>query len=150
MDSTIAASVQPAKSFPHSTTNREGYREYKSSPRDCAACPRLGMCTLSRDHSKIVTRHLWESCMEIREEPRHTIGNMKIYQGRKDTIERIFGTAKEMHGLRYTAMMGKARTKMKVGLACLCMNLKKLAKMKKEKGLLGSRRGGLLRFFVTL
>ena len=41
-----------------------------------------------------------------------------------------------MHGLRYTNMVGKARMEMKVGLTYLCMNLKKLAKMKERYGLL--------------
>ncbi len=67
---------------------------------------------------------------------RYTRGNKEIYEKRKETIERIFGTAKEMHGLRYTNMVGKARMEMKVGLTYLCMNLKKLAKMKERYGLL--------------
>ena len=46
---------------------------------------------------------------------------------RQETIERIFGTAKENHGFRYTQMYGKARMKMKVGLTYACINLKKLA-----------------------
>ena len=57
-----------------------------------------------------------------------------LYKKRKETIERIFGTAKEYHGLRYTHMYGKARMNMKVSLTYACMNLKKLAKMLKMKG----------------
>ncbi|MBQ6887352.1 MAG: transposase, partial [Lachnospiraceae bacterium] len=53
-----------------------------------------------------------------------------------ETIERIFGTAKENHGFRYTQMFGKARMEMKVGLTFACMNLKKLAKIKAKWGLL--------------
>ena len=51
----------------------------------------------------------------------------QIYQLRKETIERIFGTAKEQHGFRYTQYVGKARMEMKAGLTFACMNLKKLA-----------------------
>lgn len=51
-------------------------------------------------------------------------GNEKLYEQRKETIERIFGTAKENHGFRYTQMYGKARMEMKVGLTFACMNLK--------------------------
>ena len=54
---------------------------------------------------------------------------------RKETIERIFGTAKENHGFRYTQLYGKARMTMKVALTFACMNLKKLAKCKQEWGL---------------
>ena len=70
--------------------------------------------------------------METCEDRRHTRGNKESYEKRKETIERIFGTGKEMHGLRYTNMVGKARMEMKVGLTYLCMNLKKLAKMKER------------------
>ena len=41
-----------------------------------------------------------------------------------ETVERLFGTAKENHGFRYTQMIGKARMEMKVGLTFACMNLK--------------------------
>ena len=113
----------------YSTTNREGYREYKSCSEICKACPYLSQCTHSKNHVKVVSRHLWENYMEICEDIRHTIGMRDIYNRRKETIERIFGTAKEAHGFRYTQMYGKARMRMKVGLTFACMNLKKLAKI---------------------
>ncbi len=72
--------------------------------------------------------------MEICEDIRHTLGMKELYSLRKETIERIFGTAKENHGLRYTQMYGKARMDMKVGLTFACMNLKKLAKIKQKWG----------------
>ncbi len=129
------------KVLKYSTTNREGYREYKSDPCSCQHCPYLSKCTLGRDHQKVVTRHVWEDYMERCEDIRYTVGMKELYQQRKETIERVFGTAKEYHGLRYTNMVGKARMRMKVGLTFACMNLKKLAKMKKRYGLL--RRQGL-------
>ena len=116
------------------TTNRDGYREYKSCGETCASCPYLSQCTQSKDHVKVVTRHIWEPYMEICEEIRHTLGMKELYSKRKETIERIFGTAKENHGLRYTQMFGKARMEMKVGLTFACMNLKKLAKMIQLRG----------------
>ena len=82
-----------------------------------------------------MTRHVWVKYIEKAEDIRHVRGNKAIYQKRKETIERIFGTAKENHGFRYTQMYGKARMKMKVALTFACMNLKKLAKCKKEWGL---------------
>ena len=48
------------------------------------------------------------------------------------TIERIFGSAKEYHGFRYTNMIGKARVTMKAALTFTCINLKKLANIKGE------------------
>ena len=59
----------------------------------------------------------------------------QILTAKKETIERIFGTAKENHGFRYTQLYGKARMTMKVALTFACMNLKKLAKCKQEWGL---------------
>ena len=113
----------------YSTTNRDGYREYKSCGNVCENCSYLSQCTESKNHVKLITRHIWENYMEQCEDVRHTLGMKKLYEQRKETIERIFGTAKENHGFRYTQMYGKARMEMKVGLTFACMNLKKLAMM---------------------
>ena len=43
----------------YSTTNRDGYREYKSSPEVCAHCPRREQCTQSKGCQKTVIRHVW-------------------------------------------------------------------------------------------
>lgn len=118
------------------TTNRDGYREYKSCGAVCVQCPYLPQCSGSRDHVKTVTRHIWEPYMEICEDIRQTLGMKDLYAKRKETIERLFGTAKENHGFRYTQMYGKARMEMKAGLTFACMNLKKLAKIKAKRGLL--------------
>ncbi len=117
------------KILKYSTTNREGYREYKSNCRDCNSCPYLSQCTESRNHVKVVTRHIWEPYMERAEDIRHTLGMKELYNQRKETIERIFGSAKEYHGFRYTNMIGKARMTMKAALTFTCINLKKLARM---------------------
>ena len=82
--------------------------------------------------------------MEKCEDIRHTIGMKEVYAQRKETVERLFGTAKENHGFRYTQMIGKARMEMKVGLTFACMNLKKLAKMIARKGKRGAQKCLLL------
>ena len=116
----------------YSTTNRDGYKEYKSCSHICEKCEFLGQCTASKNHVKVVTRHVWEEYMEACEDIRYTEGMREVYSHRKETIERIFGTAKENHGFRYTQMYGKARMIMKVALTFACMNLKKLAKIQQE------------------
>ena len=116
----------------YSTTNKAGYREYKSCGHICAACQYLSQCTESKTHTKVITRHVWEPYMELSEDIRHTEGMRELYSKRKETIERIFGTAKENHGFRYTQMYGKARMIMKVALTFACMNLKKLARIQKK------------------
>lgn len=113
----------------YSTTNRGGYREYKSCPQYCERCPYLSQCTESRNHTKVVTRHIWEGYLEECEDIRHREVSKELYSRRKETIERLFGTAKEQHGFRYTQMRGKAKMEMKVGLTFACMNLKKLAEI---------------------
>ena len=129
----------------HSTTNRDGYREYKSCGNVCENCSYLSQCTESKNHVKLITRHIWENYMEQCEDVRHTLGMKKLYEQRKETIERIFGTAKENHGFRYTQMYGKARMEMKVGLTFACMNLKKLAMMLQKSG----RKGCLISTFLS-
>ena len=120
----------------YSTTNRDGYREYKSCKHICADCQYLSQCTSSKDHQKLIIRHIWEDYLEQCEAIRHTVGMKELYKLRKETIERLFGTAKENHGFRYTQMYGKARMEMKVGLTYACLNLKKLAKMLQRKGII--------------
>lgn len=134
----------------YSTTNRDGYREYKSCGITCADCPCLSQCTESKNHVKTVTRHIWEDYMEKCEDIRHTTGMKQLYGLRKETIERIFGTAKENHGFRYTQMYGKARMEMKVGLTYLCMNLKKLARMKQKLGVLEDQLTAFMEYFAKL
>ena len=73
--------------------------------------------------------------MEMCEDIRQTIGMTDLYKQRKETIERLFGTAKENHGFRYTQMFGKARMEMKAGLTFTCLNLKKLAKIVQIRGI---------------
>ena len=71
---------------------------------------------------------------------RYTRGDRDIYARRKGIIERIFGTAKEQHGLRYTQYIGKARMEMKARLTFACMDLKKLARILARKKINGSSR----------
>ena len=120
------------KTLEYKTTNRDGYREYKSCATSCKSCPYLSQCTESKTHEKVITRHIWEDYLELCEDIRYGIGMKEKYQKRKETIERLFGTAKENHGFRYTQMFGKARMEMKVGLTYACMNLKKLASIKQK------------------
>ena len=113
----------------YSTTNREGYREYKSDGNICAGCPYLSQCTESKSHVKVVTRHIWQEYLDACENIRHTLGMKDIYSKRKETIERVFGTAKEHHAMRYTRQTGKAKMSMKVGLTFACLNIKKLVNL---------------------
>lgn len=127
----------------YSTTNRDGYREYKSNPAICKNCPHLSKCTNSKNCQKVVTRHVWEEYIERAEDVRHSPEGKEIYSLRSQTIERVFADAKEKHFMRYTYLRGLARLKMQVLLTFACMNLKKLAKWKKKSCF-------LVRFFMIL
>ena len=110
------------------TTTREGYREYKSNPKVCVNCPLISVCTQSKNFQKVVTRHVWKDDLEFCEEIRHQKEMKELYKKRKETIERLFGTAKEYHNLRYTREKGKSKMEDKVGLTLACLNIKKLVK----------------------
>lgn len=114
----------------YSTTNKDGYREYKSCGKICAICPHLSKCTASKNHVKVITEHVWNDYLLKAEELRYTIGSKEIYSKRKETIERCFGDGKEKYGLRFTRYKGLKRVTQNLLLLFACMNLKKMAKWK--------------------
>ncbi|PLT35956.1 IS1182 family transposase [Bacillus sp. V5-8f] len=111
----------------YSTTNKEGYREYKSPKHKCAGCPFLSQCTESKDHQKVVTRHIWQEYVEETDHLRHHEDVKPIYAKRKETIERVFADAKEKHGMRWTTLRGLKKLSMQAMLTFAAMNLKKMA-----------------------
>ena len=123
----ICPEYQPLK---YSTTNRDGYREYKSDPNICAACPTRERCTHSRDCIKTVQRHIWKDYEELADDARYTPVYAQLYKCRKETIERVFADAKEKHAMRYTQYRGLAQVTNWVKLKFAAMNLKKLATWK--------------------
>ena len=118
----------------YTTTNRDGYREFKSDPKVCKNCPSRAKCTKSKNCQKLVTKHIWHDYIEQAEDIRHSPEGKEIYDLRGQTIERVFGDAKEKHGMRYTQLRGLARLRMQSRLTFACMNLKKLARWKRWNG----------------
>lgn len=111
----------------YATTNRDGYREYKSDGRICKDCPVRERCTQSKECVKTVTRHIWQDYIEQAEEIRHTPLGKETYELRSQTIERVFADAKEKHGMRYTPYRGLRAVTNWVKLKFAVLNLKKLA-----------------------
>jgi transposase len=111
----------------YSTTNKEGYREYKSPKQTCATCSFLSQCTESKDHQKVVTRHIWQTHVEEADHLRHHQDVKTIYAKRKETIERVFADAKEKHGMRWTTLRGLKKLSMQAMLTFAAINLKKMA-----------------------
>ena len=123
--------VCPAyKTLSYSTTNKNGYQEFKSRSYICIDCPKIDKCTTSKNHQKTVTRHIWKDYIERAEDIRHSPIGKDTYSMRSHTIERVFADAKEKHGMRYTQYRGLTRVSNWVKLKYTAMNLKKLAMWK--------------------
>ena len=114
----------------YSTTNRDGYREYKSDPQVCCNCPTRHLCTKNKNFIKTVTRHIWKEYEEMADDARYTPIYQRMYKARKETIERVFADAKEKHAMRYTRYRGLAQVTNWVKLGFAAMNLKKFANWK--------------------
>ncbi|MGD9343271.1 MAG: IS1182 family transposase, partial [Desulfuromonadales bacterium] len=115
------------QSLTYRTTSREGYREYRSDPAVCKTCPYLGQCTSNAQKIKTVTRHVWEGYREKVDSHRLTATGKAIYKRRKETIERSFADAKQLHGHRYVRMRGLLRAREQSLLSAACQNMKKMA-----------------------
>jgi len=91
------------------TTNRQGYREYRSGPAICRTCPFLDQCTESVQQVKTATCHVWEDYQEKVDSHRKTKTCKAIYRRGKETVARSFANAKQLHGYRYIRMQGLLR-----------------------------------------
>lgn len=109
------------------TTNRDGYREYRSDPKLCRQCPLLGQCTSNAQQVKTITRHVWEAYKEKVDSHRLAKTGKALYKRRKETIERSFADAKQLHGHRYIRMRGLLRAQEQCLLSAACQNMKKMA-----------------------
>lgn len=111
----------------YSTTNRDGYHEYKSDPAICRNCPLLKQCTRSKNQTKVLTRHVFEEAKEAATQTRLSAWGKKIYQRRKETVERSFADAKQHHGHRYARFRGLQNIQMQCLMAGTAQNIKKMA-----------------------
>lgn len=109
------------------TTNRQGYRQYHSDPQQCAGCPERGRCTQSANQTKVVVRHVWEAAKEAVDARRLTEWGKRVYARRKETVERSFADAKQLHGHRYARMRGLSKVFEQCLLAAAAQNMKKIA-----------------------
>ena len=116
------------------TTNREGYRQYQSDPGQCRNCPVRQKCTQSSNATKVVTRHVWEASRERTDQHRLNRAGKRIYKRRKETVERSFADAKQLHGHRYARMRGLARVQQQSLLAATAQNIKKIALLLSRMG----------------
>jgi transposase len=116
------------------TTNREGYRQYHSDARECCGCPLRQQCTRSRNMVKVVTRHVWQAARDRVDSHRLEPHGKRIYKRRKETVERSFADAKQLHGHRYARMRGLTNVREQCLLAATAQNIKKIALLLSRMG----------------
>lgn len=113
--------------LPYSTTERGGYRHYKSDPKQCRECELRDRCTASANMTKIVTRHVWQDIRDKVDSHRLTDWGKRLYKRRKETVERSFADAKQLHGHRYARFRGILHMKEQCLMAATAQNIKKIA-----------------------
>lgn len=111
----------------YATTDRSGYRHYKSDPTRCRACPLLASCTTNAKAQRTVTRHVWAEARERVDSHRLTPWGKAIYKRRKETVERSFADAKQLFGHRYARFRGLIGVTSQCLLAATAQNIKKIA-----------------------
>lgn len=109
------------------TTNREGYRQYYSDAAQCRACPLRAQCTRARNCTKVITRHVWQRSKDRIDGHRLEPRGKRIYKRRKETVERSFADAKQLHGHRYAHMRGQEKVQEQSLMAAAAQNIKKIA-----------------------
>ncbi|MGM0847430.1 MAG: transposase, partial [Bacillota bacterium] len=90
-------------------------------------CPLLQECTRSKNHQKVVTRHVWEEHKEQVRLNRLSKSGKMLYKFRKEKVERSFADSKQLHGLRYCRLRGIQNASEQVLLTAACQNMKKIA-----------------------
>jgi len=110
------------------TVNREGYREYFSDQKVCRECPMREKCLSKTATRRLVTRHVWQGDLEQADAFTKTAAGKALYKLRKQTIERSFAEAKELHGLRTARMLGLANMLEQSFLTAAVQNMKRIAK----------------------
>ncbi|KKJ75122.1 transposase, partial [Kiloniella litopenaei] len=111
----------------YATTDRNGYRHYKSDPQKCRNCPLLASCTANANNQKTVTRHVWQDARERADAHRLSDWGKALYKRRQETVERSFADAKQLHGHRYARFRGLTAVKVQCLLAAAAQNIKKIA-----------------------
>lgn len=115
------------------TTTRDGYQVYRSDATVCTTCPLLSQCTRSATKQKVIHRHLYEHLREEAREFLKTELGQYLAQRRRETVERSFADAKELHGLRYARYRGRKRVQHQCLVSAMAQNLKKLALLESRR-----------------
>ena len=71
---------------------------------------------------------IWQDALEQADAFGKTSSGKRIYAWRKETIERSFAEAKELHGLRYARMLGIRNMYEQSFLTAAVQNMKRIAR----------------------
>jgi len=114
----------------YKTTTRQGYREYVSNKEVCSNCPLKDKCLYQNSDIRTIRLHVWE---EYKDKTKNFVKDTdlgkRIYKRRKETVERSFADAKELHGLRYARFRGIEKVKEQCLMTAAVQNMKKIAMM---------------------
>ena len=130
----------------YQNTGRTGYQEYVSNPRICSKCPKLSICTKDKNNRKLIARHVWEEDKIKMDSNRLSDEGKRIYKRRKETVERSFADAKQLHGYRYARFRGLAQVTFQCLMTAICQNIKKIANLLDKK----SRKDAVINDILTV
>ncbi|WP_411809547.1 transposase [Bacillus haynesii] len=87
----------------------------------------LENCTRSKNHQKVVSRHIWEDHTGKVRENRLSASGKILYKKRKEKIKRSFTDSKELQWASLLPVEGKRNVNEQVLLTAACQNMKKIA-----------------------
>ncbi len=115
----------PVKSAADSETKpATGYCHCRSEPAICRDCPLLAACT---SNAAATNPYLWADARERTDANRLTSWGKAIYKRRKETVERSFADAKQLHGHRCARFRSQTRVACQCLPAAAAQNIKKIA-----------------------
>lgn len=111
----------------YASTDRNGYRHYRSDPAICRTCPLLASCTTNAKAERTIVRHVWADAKQRTDANRLSAWGKAVYRRRKETVERSFADAKQLFGHRYARFRSLVRVRVQCLLAAAAQNIKKMA-----------------------
>ena len=75
----------------HTTTDKNGKRFYRSTPKECRNCPCREACGANAKGQRTLTTHIWQEYLELAEQLRKTTRGKEIYQMRKSANKKSIG-----------------------------------------------------------
>ena len=113
------------------TIDKNGYKKY-ANKENCKGCPHEKECCGEKKY-RIIRRHIYEKYNEKIRENRLSQPGKKLYELRKQTIERSFADSKNNHGYRYAMYRGLEKNQNYTWLICAAQNMKTIALRKHRK-----------------